>query len=230
MKIGVITFPGSNCDHDTLFAFGDVMGENAYEIWHKDTTLKKPDMIIVPGGFSYGDYLRCGAIARFSPVMKEVIRFAESGGPVLGICNGFQILCEAGLLPGVLLRNRDLHFLGQDTNIRVEQTDTPFTHEASKGQVMTVPIAHGEGNYDADAETLKMLEDEGRVIFRYVNEAGEVDEASNINGSDNSIAGICSENRRVVGMMPHPERACDAQLEGKSDGLAVLRSAVNWAM
>ena len=230
MRIGVITFPGSNCDHDTLFAFGDVMNEDAYEIWHKDSTLKKPDMIIVPGGFSYGDYLRCGAIARFSPVMKEVIKFANKGGPVLGICNGFQILCEAGLLPGTLRRNSDLHFLGQDIHIRVEQTDTPFTHLADKGQVMKVPIAHGEGNFNADPETLKKLEDDGRVIFRYVNEAGDTDEASNLNGSDNAIAGICSENRRVVGLMPHPERACDPQLEGKSDGLAVLRSAVNWAM
>lgn len=230
MRIGVVTFPGSNCDHDTLFAFGDVMGEDAYEIWHKDTDLQKPDMIVVPGGFSYGDYLRCGAIARFSPVMEEVIKFAKNGGPVIGICNGFQILCEAGLLPGVLLRNRDLAFLGRDIHIRVEQTDTAFTHKAKEGQVLQVPIAHGEGNYHADDETIKMLEDSGRVVFRYVNEFGEADKASNLNGSINSIAGISSENRRVVGLMPHPERACDLQLEGKSDGMVVLESAVTWAV
>lgn len=230
MRIGVVVFPGSNCDHDTLYAFGDVMGADAYEIWHKQTTLKKPDMIIVPGGFSYGDYLRCGAIARFSPVMEEVIAFANKGGPVLGICNGFQILCEAGLLPGALLKNRTLTFLGRDVHIRTERTDTAFTSACAEGQVLRLPIAHGEGNYFADDEMLNRLEGEGRVVFRYCNPAGELLDEFNFNGSARFIAGICSDNRRVLGMMPHPERAADPELDGKGDGLAVLRSAVNWAV
>lgn len=228
MRIGVVVFPGSNCDHDTLYAFGDILGETAYEIWHKSTNLKKPDLIVLPGGFAYGDYLRCGAIARFSPVMAEVIRFAESGGPVLGICNGFQVLCEAGLLPGALLRNRKLQFLGTDVHIRVERTDTPFTCACREGEVLRVPVAHGEGNYFAEDEVLDQLEDEGRVIFRYVNAAGEATPEANLNGAVNEIAGICSANRRVVGLMPHPERASDAQCQGKSDGLNILRSAINW--
>lgn len=229
MKIGVVIFPGSNCDHDTLYAFGSIMGETAYEIWHKSTNLGNPDMIIVPGGFSYGDYLRCGAIARFSPVMKEVVRFAEKGGPVLGICNGFQILCEAGLLPGTLLRNRRLTFLGTDCHVRVERTDTPFTSDCDEGRVMRLPIAHGDGNFFADEETLDRLEGEGRVVFRYCDHTGKVTEKANFNGSSRAIAGVCDEKRRVVGLMPHPERADDPQLEGKADGLAVLRSAVNWS-
>jgi phosphoribosylformylglycinamidine synthase len=225
-----VVFPGSNCDHDTLFAFGDLIGETSYEIWHKDTDLNNPDILIVPGGFSYGDYLRCGAIARFSPVMPEVIRFAQKGGPVLGICNGFQILCEAGLLPGALLRNHKLKFLGHDLHIRVENTDTAFTSKAQVGQVMRIPVAHGDGNYYTDDVTLDMLEQEDRVVFRYCDKHGELTEESNFNGSARAIAGICSENRRVVGMMPHPERASDPVLEGKSDGMAVLKSAAAWAM
>lgn len=229
MRIGVVIFPGSNCDHDTLYAFGSIMGENAYEIWHKSTNLKNPDMVVIPGGFSYGDYLRCGAIARFSPVMKEVVRFAEKGGPVLGICNGFQILCEVGLLPGALLRNGKLTFLGTDCHVRVERIDTPFTSNCNEGRVMRLPIAHGDGNYFADKETLDRLEGEGRVVFRYCDADGNMADEANFNRSSRAIAGICNEKRRVVGLMPHPERASDAQLEGKTDGLAVFRSAVNWS-
>lgn len=229
LRTGVVVFPGSNCDHDTLYAFGEVMGLEAYEIWHADNSLNNPDLVVIPGGFSYGDYLRCGAIARFSPVMEEVIRFAKSGGPVLGICNGFQILCEAGLLPGALLRNRRLTFLGRDVHIRVEQTDTAFTNSCEAGQVIRIPIAHGDGNYFADEKTLDRLEEEGRVVFRYCSPEGELDQAHNFNGAMRFIAGVCSENRRVVGMMPHPERACDLELDGKSDGLAILRSAANTA-
>jgi phosphoribosylformylglycinamidine synthase I len=228
LRVGVVVFPGSNCDHDTLYAFGGVFGMKSYEIWHADTDLRKPDMVVIPGGFSYGDYLRCGAIARFSPVMEEVIRFAKAGGAVLGICNGFQILCEAGLLPGALLRNRRLTFLGRDVHLRVEQTDTPFTCCCEKQQVLRLPIAHGDGNYFADEPTLDRLESEGCVVFRYCSPAGELDEAHNFNGAARFIAGICSENRRVVGLMPHPERACDPELDGKSDGQAILRSAANW--
>lgn len=231
MRIGVVVFPGSNCDHDTLYAFGEILGEDAYVIWHKETNLRSPDLVVLPGGFAHGDYLRCGAIARFSPVMESVIDFAKKGGPVLGICNGFQVLCEAGLLPGALLRNRDLTFLGTDINIRIEQTDTPFTHTMKSGQVMRhIPIAHGEGNYFADEDTLDRLEDEGRVVFRYCDMDGKVTEAANLNGATRGIAGICSENRRVVGLMPHPERASDPELEGRGDGLGILASAVNWTM
>ncbi len=227
MRVGVVVFPGSNCDHDTLYAFGDVLGAEAYEIWHKETSLGKPDVVVIPGGFSYGDYLRCGAIARFSPVMEELIAFARKGGPVLGICNGFQILCEAGLLPGSQLRNQTLTFLGRDVYIRTERTDTAFTSSCNEGQVLRLPIAHGDGNYFADSETLDRLEDEGRVVFRYCNPGGALDDAFNFNGSARFIAGICSENRRVLGMMPHPERASDPELDGKDDGLAIVRSVLN---
>ena len=230
MRVGVVVFPGSNCDHDTLYAFGEVMGLTAYEIWHAGTSLNNPDIVVIPGGFSYGDYLRCGAIARFSPVMEEVIRFAEKGGPVLGICNGFQILCEAGLLPGALLRNRGLTFLGRDVYIRTERTDTAFTNSCSPGQVLRLPIAHGDGNYFADEKTLDRLEDERRVVFRYCSPEGELDEEHNFNGASRFIAGVCSPNRRVVGMMPHPERAGDPELDGKSDGLAILLSAANMSV
>ena len=228
-RIGVVVFPGANCDHDTLFAFGELLGEESYEIWHKDTSLGNPDLVVIPGGFSYGDYLRCGAIARFSPVMEAVIAFAEGGGPVLGICNGFQTLCEAGLLPGALLRNRALTFLGRDVHLRVERTDTAFTGACAVGQVLRLPIAHGDGNYFADAETLDRLEGEGRVVFRYCSPGGVVDGEHNFNGSARAIAGVCSANRRVVGLMPHPERAGDAELDGKTDGMAILRSAAAWA-
>ena len=226
MKFAVVVFPGSNCDHDAYHAAKHVLGQEAEFIWHKDTSLKGADVVILPGGFSYGDYLRTGAIAQFSPVMNEVKAFAAAGGPLLGICNGFQVLCETKLLPGALLRNRDLKFHCDYVCVRVEQTDTPFTARASRGQTLSLPIAHGEGNYFADAETLDLLESSGRVIFRYCDRSGQVTEAANPNGSLHSIAGICSEQRNVVGLMPHPERACESPL-GSRDGLVLFESVVS---
>jgi phosphoribosylformylglycinamidine synthase subunit PurQ / glutaminase len=225
MKFSIIVFPGSNCDHDAYHAAKDVLGQDAEFVWHKETSLKGADVVVLPGGFSHGDYLRTGAIARFSPVMTAVGDFARSGGPVLGICNGFQILCEAGLLPGAMLRNRDLKFHCEHVNIRVEQTDTPFTSRAVKHQVLRVPIAHGEGNYYAQPEVVRDLEASGRVIFRYCDARGEITEGANPNGALNSIAGICSPQRNVVGLMPHPERACEAAL-GSADGLVLFESVV----
>ncbi|HEY0874684.1 MAG TPA: phosphoribosylformylglycinamidine synthase subunit PurQ [Vicinamibacterales bacterium] len=225
MKFAVIVFPGSNCDHDAYHAARHVLGHDAEFIWHKEKSLKGADVVILPGGFSYGDYLRTGAIAQFSPVMGAVKEFAAGGGPLLGICNGFQVLCESKMLPGALLRNRDLKFHCEHVRVRVEQTDTPFTVRAAAGQVLNLPIAHGEGNYFADPETLQALEASRRVIFRYCNEAGEVTEAANPNGSLNSIAGICNETRNVVGLMPHPERACESPL-GSTDGLVLFDSVV----
>src|SRR5215208_2408455 len=206
MKFSIIVFPGSNCDHDAYHAAKHVLGQDAEFVWHKETSLKGADVVVLPGGFSHGDYLRTGAIARFSPVMTAVADFARGGGPTLGICNGFQILCEAGLLPGAMLRNRDLKFHCEHVRIRVEQTDTPFTSRAAKGAVLNLPIAHGEGNYFADRETLEQLESSGRVIFRYCDTAGAAIESANPNGSVNGIAGICNEARNIVGLMPHPER------------------------
>ena len=214
MKFGVIVFPGSNCDHDAWYAVGHNLGQPVEFIWHDSEDLGAVDAVILPGGFSYGDYLRCGAIAKFSPVMKAVSRFASEGGLVLGICNGFQILVEAGLLPGALIRNRGLKFICREVGLRVETTDSPFTNAAQKGQVLRVPIAHGEGCYVADERTLDELEAEDRVAFRYVD---------NPNGSLRDIAGILNPGRNVLGMMPHPERAADP-LMGSTDGLAVLRS------
>jgi phosphoribosylformylglycinamidine synthase len=202
-----------------------VLGHDAEFIWHKETSLKGADVVILPGGFSYGDYLRTGAIAQFSPVMGAVKEFAASGGPLLGICNGFQVLCESKMLPGALLRNRDLKFHCEHVRVRVEQTDTPFTLRATVGQVLSLPIAHGEGNYFADPETLQALESSRRVIFRYCDAAGEVTDAANPNGSLNNIAGICNEARNVVGLMPHPERACESPL-GSEDGLVLFDSVV----
>jgi len=225
MKFAVIVFPGSNCDHDAYHAAKHVLGQDAEFIWHKETSLKGADVVILPGGFSYGDYLRTGAIAQFSPVMTAVKTFAAGGGPLLGICNGFQVLCESRMLPGALLRNRDLKFHCEHVRVRVERTDTPFTLRAAAGQVLSLPIAHGEGNYFADPETLATLESSGRVIFRYCGPSGEVSEAANPNGSLNSIAGVCNERRNVVGLMPHPERACESPL-GSSDGLVLLESVV----
>jgi phosphoribosylformylglycinamidine synthase subunit PurQ / glutaminase len=226
MKFAIVVFPGSNCDHDAYHAVKHVLGQEAEFVWHKETTLKRADVVILPGGFSHGDYLRTGAIARFSPIMTAVADFAGAGGPVLGICNGFQILCEAGLLPGAMLRNRDLKFHCEHVGVRVEQTDTPFTSLATQGQVLRIPVAHGEGNYFADPEVIAGLESAGRVIFRYCDLHGQITDDANPNGSVNNIAGICSERRNVVGLMPHPERACEPVL-GSGDGLVLLESVLS---
>ena len=225
MKFAVIVFPGSNCDHDAYYAAKHVLGQEAEFIWHKETHLKGADVVILPGGFSYGDYLRTGAIAQFSPVIAAVRGFAAAGGPVLGICNGFQVLCEAKMLPGALLRNRDLKFHCEHVHVRVERTDTPFTTRAKIGQVLSLPIAHGEGNYFADQQTMEALESGGRIIFRYCDRSGEVTDAANPNGSLGNVAGISSEARNVVGLMPHPERACESPL-GSKDGLVLFDSVV----
>ena len=222
MKFAVVVFPGSNCDHDAHYAAQHVLGQQAEYIWHKETSLKGADVVILPGGFAHGDYLRTGAIARFSPIMAEVQKFAAAGGPVLGICNGFQIATEAGLLPGALLRNINLKFLGTSLKVRVENADTMFTNRYEKGQVLSMPVAHGDGRYTADDETLDRLEGEGRVVFRYV---GEVNNPAtkNANGSMRDIAGIISAEGNVMGLMPHPERALDAAL-GSTDGLGMFES------
>jgi phosphoribosylformylglycinamidine synthase subunit PurQ / glutaminase len=226
MKFGIVVFPGSNCDHDAYHAAKHVVGQDAEFLWHKDTDLKGADALILPGGFSYGDYLRTGAIARFSPIMREVQSFAARGGPVLGVCNGFQILLEAGLIPGAMLRNRGVKFVCAHVHVRVEQTDTPFTCAARKGQVLRIPIAHGEGNYFATPDALATLEANRQVIFRYTNAGGDVTDEANPNGSAANIAGLCNEARNVVGLMPHPERACESTL-GSADGLVILESAVH---
>lgn len=223
MNVAVLQFPGSNCDQDALHAARSVMGLPARYVWHKSTDIRSDDVIIVPGGFSYGDYLRCGAVARFSPVMQEVKKAAEGGQKVFGICNGFQILCEAGLLPGALVRNRNLHFVCKNVKLRVEETDTPFTRGLKKGDVLQMPVAHGEGCYIADADVLKRLEANRQIIFRYVDENGQPTAQANPNGSTNNIAGICNEKRNVLGMMPHPERACEDIL-GCADGLGIFES------
>jgi phosphoribosylformylglycinamidine synthase subunit PurQ / glutaminase len=225
MKFAVVVFPGSNCDHDAYHAARHVLGQDAVFLWHKDTSLDGADAVILPGGFAHGDYLRTGAIARFSPIMTAVKSFAESGGPVLGICNGFQILLEAGLLPGAMLRNRGLKFICEHVAVRVEQVDTPFTAACARNQVLRIPINHGEGNYFASDDVLDGLERDRRVVFRYVNESGDPDPAANPNGASRNIAGICSEGRNVVGLMPHPERACEPFL-GSADGLVLFESVV----
>jgi phosphoribosylformylglycinamidine synthase I len=224
-KFAIIVFPGSNCDHDAHYAITEVLGHEAELVWHKDTDLRGADVVVLPGGFSYGDYLRSGAIARFSPVMRRVAEFASSGGPVLGICNGFQVLLEAGLLPGGMRRNQRLEFICEQVNLRVEQIDTPFTQNASAGQVLRIPIAHGEGNYYAPPEMIAELEASRRVIFRYTSPDGVVGEAWNVNGSTSAIAGICNEARNIVGLMPHPERACE-QAVGSADGRVILESVI----
>jgi len=223
MKFGVVIFPGSNCDHDTYHVISKVIGQPVDFIWHKEEDVDRFDAIILPGGFSYGDYLRSGAIARFSPVMRSVIEFARNGGLVLGICNGFQILCESGLLPGALLRNRDLKFVCEHVNVRVERTNTPFTAAYAPGQVLSAPIAHGEGNYFCDEATLNELESEGRVIFRYCDASGQATDQANPNGSLKNIAGICNRERNVLGLMPHPERVAESML-GCKDGRAMFLS------
>ena len=226
MLFAIVVFPGSNCDHDAYHAAHHVLGQDAEFIWHKETSLNGADVVILPGGFSHGDYLRTGAIARFSPIMTAVAEFARAGGPVLGICNGFQILLEAGLLPGAMLRNRDLKFHCEYVRVRVEQSDTPFTSRAIAGQVLRIPIAHGEGNFYAEPDVIRALEHQSRIIFRYCDESGRTTDASNPNGSIANIAGICNEMRNVVGLMPHPERACESML-GTSDGLVLFDSIVS---
>lgn len=224
MKVAVVTFPGSNCDYDLYKAVQQVSAEPTF-VWHRDRGLEGYDAVLLPGGFSYGDYLRPGAIARMSPVMEDVVAFAGRGGPVLGICNGFQVLCEAGLLPGALMRNADIRFKSRDVLLRVERTDTPFTAHYTAGQVLRIPVAHGDGNYEADSETLRRLEDEGRVVFRYVDASGQATAAANPNGSHANIAGILNDRGNVLGMMPHPERAMEAVL-GSTDGVGMFTSLV----
>ncbi|HWV56650.1 MAG TPA: phosphoribosylformylglycinamidine synthase subunit PurQ [Longimicrobiales bacterium] len=223
MRVAIVTFPGSNCDYDCYKAVTELLGEEAFFVWHRESSLRDADAVILPGGFSYGDYLRGGAIARFSPVMEAVREFAAGGGPVLGICNGFQILCEAGLLPGALVRNRSLKFQGEVVRVRVENTSTPFTTAYEPGQVLRLHIAHGQGNYVADPATLNALEAEGRVVFRYVDADGQPTDAGNPNGSLHNIAGIVNEAGNVVGLMPHPERSV-SRLLGSMDGAGVFRS------
>jgi len=225
MRVGVVVFPGSNCDHDTYHVLKHVCGQDARFVWHKDDDLAGLDAVVLPGGFSYGDYLRTGAIARFSPVMRAVAAFAKRGGPVLGICNGFQILQEAGLLPGAMLRNRRVKFLSQPVHVRVERDDTIATAGLTRGSVLTMPIAHGEGNFFLPEADLDSLEGEGQVVFRYTTRDGRVTDESNVNGSCRSIAGLCNRERNVVGLMPHPERAAEPEL-GSADGRLVFDALV----
>lgn len=217
MKFGVVVFPGSNCDRDVAYVTRDLLNQHTRMVWHEETDISDLDVVIVPGGFSYGDYLRCGAIARFSPVMQRVVEHAQQGKFVLGVCNGFQVLTEAGLLPGALMRNRDLHFICDRVPVKVERTDLPWTQAYSPEQVITLPIANGEGQFYADDDTLKQLEDNGQVLFRY--------EGDNPNGSVNNIAGICNRQGNVLGMMPHPERASDPMLGG-TDGIGLFKGVL----
>jgi len=223
MRFGIVTFPGSNCDYDTYRAVADVLGEEAVYLWHKDHDLQGSDVVILPGGFSYGDYLRAGAIARFSPIMREVVAHADRGAPVLAICNGFQIACEAGLLPGALLRNDSLKFVCEPVRLRVENAETLFSSQYDVGQLLTIPIAHGDGRYTADEDTLSRIEGEGRVVFRYVGGPGDADAWWSPNGSMHAIAGIVNGAGNVLGMMPHPERAVD-ELLGSADGVGIFES------
>jgi len=223
LKFGIIVFPGSNCDHDAYHVISKHVGQPVEFIWHRDTDLNSFDALIIPGGFSYGDYLRAGALARFSPVMESVKKFAATGRFVLGICNGFQILCEAGLLPGALIRNRDLHFICEHVFVRVETADTPFTNEMAQKSVLKIPIAHAEGNYVCDDAILEELKRDDRIVLRYCDPNGNATEAANPNGSRDNIAGICNGSRNVLGLMPHPERACE-DLLGSSDGRDIFRS------
>jgi len=228
MRAAVIQFPGSNCDTDCQAALLTFSGVEAEIVWHKERSLSGYDAIVLPGGFSYGDYLRCGSIARFSPIMAAVREAADAGVLVLGICNGFQILCEAGLLPGTLLRNNGLLFRCEHLHLRVENNDSPFTAVLHEGQVLDIPIAHGEGNYFADPETLKQLEANGQVLVRYCDSSGNATPESNPNGSLGNIAGICSHGRNVFGLMPHPERVCDPLLGG-TDGRGIFQSMIEWS-
>jgi phosphoribosylformylglycinamidine synthase len=225
MKFAIIVFPGSNCDHDAYHAATAVLRQSAELVWHKDSDLRGADVVVLPGGFAHGDYLRTGAMARFSPIMGAVRAFAERGGPVIGICNGFQILLESGLLPGAMLRNRGLKYRCEHVHVRVEETDTPFTSGARKGQVLRIPIGHGEGNYFAPPDLLQRLEANRQVILRYSTADGRIDDEANPNGSVHAIAAVCNEGRNVVGMMPHPERACERSL-GSEDGRVLLESVI----
>ena len=226
MKFAVVILPGSNCDHDAIHAVENVLGEECVQVWHKETDLRGADCVIIPGGFSYGDYLRAGAIAKFAPVMESVRKHASSGGLVLGICNGFQVLTETGLLPGALMRNEHLRFVCRDVHLRTETSNTPFTSLLEPGELITAPIAHGEGNYYADEATLDDLEANDQVVFRYADAEGRTLREANPNGSSRNIAGIVNRERNVLGMMPHPERACESILGG-SEGIKVLRSIVS---
>ena len=223
MKFGIVILPGSNCDHDAEHVTRNVVGADVELLWHKETDVKGADCIIVPGGFSYGDYLRCGAIAKFAPIMTAVKKHADAGGLVIGICNGFQILTEAGLLPGALMRNEHLRFVCRDVNLRTETTSTPFTSQLAVGEILKVPVAHGEGNYFADDATLDELERNDQIVFRYCDDEGRITRESNPNGASRNIAGICNRSRNVLGMMPHPER-CSESILGNTDGLKIFRS------
>lgn len=225
-NFGVIVFPGSNCDHDAYHALAHVMNAETKFLWHKDTDLSDIDFLLIPGGFSYGDYLRTGAIARFSPIMQSVIDFAEEGRPVLGVCNGFQILLEAGLLPGAMLHNQELRFVCKHTYIRCETSNTLFTRNIEEGRVLKVPVAHGEGNYFTDPDQLKSLQDNDQIVFRYSDENGQVSDETNFNGSVDNIAGICNSSRNVLGMMPHPERAVE-EIIGSADGKKIFESVLD---
>jgi phosphoribosylformylglycinamidine synthase I len=225
MKIGVVVFPGSNSDHDAYHVVKHVCGQEARFVWHKESDIRDLDAVVLPGGFAYGDYLRTGAIARFSPVMQSVTAFAKKGGPVLGICNGFQILQEAGLLPGAMLRNKSVKFLSQPVHVRVERNDTVATGGLAVGTVLTMPIAHGEGNFYLPDEDLDRLEGEGQVVFRYTTQDGRLEESANPNGSARAIAGVCNRERNVVGLMPHPERASEAEV-GSADGRRVFEALI----
>ncbi|NJP11441.1 MAG: phosphoribosylformylglycinamidine synthase subunit PurQ [Leptolyngbyaceae cyanobacterium RU_5_1] len=226
MKFGVVVFPGSNCDRDVAYVTRDLLHQSTRMVWHEDSDLSDLDVVIVPGGFSYGDYLRCGAIARFSPAMQAVIEHAKQGKYVLGICNGFQVLTEAGLLPGALVKNRDLHFICDRIPLKVERTDLPWTQSYQPDEVITLPIAHGEGSYYADAKTLTELEANGQILFRYCTPSGSLDTDGNPNGSLHNIAGICNSQGNVLGMMPHPERASDPLLGG-TDGIKLFQGLLD---
>ena len=225
MRFGVVVFPGSNCDYDCYYVLGNVLQKEVSFIWHKEKNLSGYDCLVLPGGFSYGDYLRTGAIARFSPIMKSIEQFAKKGGLVIGICNGFQVLLEAGLLPGAMLRNKTLSFVCKFINIRVENSSVPYTYLCQQGQVLSIPIAHIEGNYYADDETIESLEENNQIVFRYCDERGELSEDSNPNGSKGSIAGICNREGNILGMMPHPERASESIL-GSDDGRLIFESVI----
>lgn len=228
MKFGVVILPGSNCDHDALHVAREVLGAKAEILWHKDTDLKGSDCVILPGGFAYGDYLRAGALAKFAPIMEPIKRHAAEGGLVLGICNGFQVLTEVGLLPGALMRNRHLRFICRDVLVRTETTSTPFTAALEEGQILKLPIAHGEGNYTADEATLDSLESNGQIVFRYCDAEGRTLDEANPNGSARNIAGICNPGRNVMGLMPHPER-CSEPILGNADGLQIFQSIMKSA-